>query len=76
MTSDVVKTSIRGITKEINRRTWHISGIILHYKGEGGYFRPAVRNVPGLIKRALKLHREVKKLEAIRGDLKKLKKQL
>jgi hypothetical protein len=67
--SSDIAVSIEGVTSEINRRTSNINTLVACVVGsESRFIKPVKRALPD-IERALKLHREVKKLKVIRKEL-------
>lgn len=65
----VIQESIRGIQKEIDRRTWYISGLKLKYTGNERTFDKPLTTKQFIVTKALELHRQVLKLKEIKKQM-------
>lgn len=61
--------SIKGITLEINKRTWMLQAFKDRVVGHEGRFLKPVRNQLPVIEKALVVYREVVKLKAIKNQM-------
>lgn len=65
----VLKESMRGITREINARTWKIQSLVDCITGrEERFFKPVKKQLP-VMEKALRLRREVIMLQEIKKSL-------
>jgi hypothetical protein len=69
MENEVLKKSIAGISREINLREWMMSDLIRRFYGDEDRFIKEPIDKTGIIKRGLKLFREIRKLKMIRAEL-------
>lgn len=72
MTTEVLRTSIAGVRREINLRTLKICGLCERVTGNERRFVKPRRNQYPSILLALRLYKEVEKLRIIKSELKKL----
>lgn len=69
MDAEVLRTAMKGVQREITERHWKINGLISLFFGDEKTFLKAPKNKVHLINSALKMHREIKKLQIIKAEL-------
>jgi len=67
---ETFRTSRRGIQREIDRRTWMMSGLVGRWNGVVHRFYKPNKKKFKVINEGLRLYREVQKLKQIKQDLK------